>query len=187
MLKELLEITRSYRRFDGNRSISDSELREIAACVRLCPSAANLQRVRVKIVNDSLQNEVVFSELSFAAYLKDWKGPEEHERPVAYFVLLTEREPDVNLAIDVGICAEAIVLSARERGIGACMFRSFNKDSLSQKLGTEGLIPALVIAFGYPAETVVLDEARDNDLKYYRDADGVHHVPNLSLDDIVIE
>lgn len=186
MLKELLEATRSYRRFDENRRIDDNQLREIVNAVRFCPSAANLQRVRVAIVNNYLQNDAVFSDLSFAAYLKDWQGPKVGERPACYLVIMTEREPDVNLAIDIGICAEAMLLSAREMGIGGCLFRSFNKDTLAAKLGKDGLVPSLVIALGYPAEKVVIDEVRDGDIKYYRDANDVHHVPKLPLDSIIV-
>ena len=186
MIKDLLKNTRSYRRFDGNRCICDEDINDIIDAVRYCPSAANLQRVRVKIVNESSQKDTVFDDLSFAAYLKDWNGPELNERPSAYLVLMTECELDVNLAIDIGICAEAMLLTAREKGIGGCMFRSFNKDSLSKKLSAEGYIPALVIALGYPSETVVIDDVKNGDIKYYRDSEGVHHVPKLSLPEIII-
>ena len=71
MIQELLEITRSYRRFDENRAVSDEQLRKIANAVRLCPSAANLQRVRVALVNSKDANDKMFDNLSFAAYLKD--------------------------------------------------------------------------------------------------------------------
>ena len=77
MIIELLEKTRSYRRFDESVSITDEQMRTIASALRFCPSAANLQRVRVKIVNNDLQNQKVFDTLAFAAYLKDWQGPEQ--------------------------------------------------------------------------------------------------------------
>lgn len=186
MIKELLLKTRSYRRYDENRAMTEEDIRAIAEAVRLVPSAGNLQRVRVAFVNDTLQNEEIFSTLGFAAYLKDWDGPAVGERPVGYAVLMTEREPDVNLAIDIGIAAEGMLLSAMERGIGGCIFRSFNKERLSEILKKDGYIPALVISFGCPAETVVIEDVKNGDVKYYRDTDGVHHVPKRSTDDILI-
>ncbi len=186
MMKELLEITRSYRRYREDMQIEEKTLRRIAEAVRYAPSAANLQRVRVAIVNDSLQNKAVFDTLGFAAYLKDWKGPREGERPAAYAVIMTATEPDVNLAIDVGLAAEAMILTAREEGIGACLFRSFNKETLSSILGREGYTPVLVISLGYPAEKVVIDEVKNGDIKYYRDENDVHHVPKIPLDEIII-
>lgn len=186
MLSELLKITRSYRRYLENEKITDETLRDIASAIRYAPSAANLQRVRVALVNNDLQNKQIFDTLGFAAYLKDWKGPDEGERPVAYAVLMTEKEPDVNLSIDVGLCAEALILSARERGIGACLFRSFDKDRVSSILGKEGYIPVLVISLGYPKETVVIDDMKDGDIRYYRDSDDRHHVPKLAVDELII-
>jgi nitroreductase len=108
------------------------------------------------------------------------------ERPVAYAVLMTATDPDVNLAIDIGLCAEAMILTAREKGIGACLFRSFNKDKLSEILSKDGYIPVLVISLGYPAEEVVIDEVKNGDIKYYRDENDVHHVPKLSLSELLI-
>ena len=43
------------------------------------------------------------------------------------------------------------------------------------------------IAVGKPKEQVVIDDIRaDGDVKYYRDADQVHHVPKIVLDDLLM-
>ena len=186
MIEELLLKTRSYRRYDENRGLTEDDITAIAGAVRLVPSAGNLQRVRIAFVNDTLQNAEVFSTLGFAAYLKDWDGPSDGERPVGYAVLMTERDPDVNLAIDIGIAAEAMLLSAMERGIGGCIFRSFNKERLSEILKRDGYTPVLVISFGYPSEKVVIEDIKDGDVKYYRDADGTHRVPKRTLGELLI-
>ena len=184
MLKELLIKTRSIRRYDESRKIDMSTLMDIVESIRYCPSAANGQRVKVAIISDDL-TEKVFDTLSFAAYLRPWMGPEEGQRPVAYLVLLTKSDPDTNLAIDCGIAAEAIALSAREKGIGYCMFRSFNVENLTRVIGKEGYTPVLVISLGYPKEEVVIETATDS-LRYYRDENDVHHVPKLALEDIIV-
>jgi len=64
---------------------------------------------------------------------------------------------------------------------------SFDPDTVKIVVGTpEGYKPVLVIALGYPAETVVLEES-DGNVKYWRDSSGVHHVPKLPLEDILYE
>ena len=61
-----------------------------------------------------------------------------------------------------------------------------------EKLKTALRLPAdteilLVIALGKPKEKVVLEEIdADGDTKYYRDADGTHHVPKRKLKDILL-
>jgi hypothetical protein len=44
----------------------------------------------------------------------------------------------------------------------------------------------LVLALGKPAEQVCLEEvAGDGNIHYWRDSQGVHHVPKRSLEDIL--
>ena len=46
----------------------------------------------------------------------------------------------------------------------------------------------LVLALGKPKETVVLEEVGpDGDIKYYRDDEGVHHVPKRSLSELILQ
>jgi hypothetical protein len=45
----------------------------------------------------------------------------------------------------------------------------------------------LVVALGARRETVVLEEVSNNDIKYWRDEKGAHHVPKRSLSEIILD
>ena len=187
MIEKLIKETRSYRRFDAEREISNSELRAMIESARCSGSAANRQRIRFVLVNDKPTCDKLFSNVAFAGYLKEWGGPIESERPTAYVVMMCKEEvPDVNLSIDIGIAAQSILLTATEMGLGGCMLRSFKKDAFDKILARDGYNIALAICLGKPTEKVYLTDAKEGDIKYFRDENDDHAVPKLSLDELII-
>ncbi len=186
MVSELIKKCRSYRRFDAKKKIDEGKLRSFVESARYTPSAANLQRLRYALFTDNENCAKIFGALRFAAYLKDWGGPLPEERPVAYVVIASEKELDVNLAIDLGISSEAILLTAAEEGVGGCIFRSFDPDVIKPILPSESFVIHEVIALGYPSETVLIADSPGGDIKYYRDAEDRHIVPKLPLDTLII-
>lgn len=187
MIYDLVKKNRSYRRFDATVKITENELRQMVESARCSGSAANRQRIRFVIVNEKEVCDKLFSNIALAGYLKDWRGPSETERPTAYIVMMAENsEIDTNLAIDIGIYAQSILLTASEMGYGGCMIRSFKKQEIDKILNKEGYETAFVIMLGKPAETVYLTDVKDGDIKYYRDENDNHAVPKYSLDELII-
>ncbi len=184
-IAELIASNRSYRRFSADRRPTKDELFGMIDCARLSASAGNLQRLYFSAVFDERECKSVFENIAFAAYFGSWR-PSEKEAPGAYVIIWSRSELDVNLAIDAGIAAQSILLAAREMGYGGCMFRSFKKNELVKTLGKNDFVPVLVIALGTPAETVVITDVKNDNIKYYRDENGVHYVPKRALEDIII-
>ena len=79
-------------------------------------------------------------------------------------------------------------LGATEKGLGGCMIGSIKKPELTQVLNIPPRYEILlVLALGKPKETIVLEAVGpEGDIKYWRDAEGRHHVPKRSLDEIII-
>lgn len=187
MISELIKKTRSYRRFDAKREVSVDELREMVEAARCSGSAANRQRIRFALVNDKATCDKIFPNVAFAGYLKEWAGPTPTERPMAYIIMMCkDDEIDISLAMDMGIAAQSILLTATEMGLGGCMIRSFKKAKIEAILGKCGYNAAFVIALGSPAEKVYLTSVRDGDIKYFRDENDDHAVPKYSLDELII-
>jgi len=183
---QLLKKTRSYRRFFEEEQIPLQTLKDIVANTRLAPSPANLQPLQYVIVTDKGINRELFTCLSWAAYIKEWSGPEAGERPAAYIVILKKKKKSTFIEWDYGIVLQTLLLSAAEIGYGGCAIAAFNKDKVRKILDIpENLELAAVIALGKPRERVVIDEVKGNDIRYWRDKDQIHHVPKRSIDELI--
>ncbi len=188
MIEDLIKSNRSCRRFLQKEAIPVATLRWLVNLARLSASAANLQPLKYILSNDPQKNNMIFSCLAWAAYLQDWPGPPEGERPSAYVVVVGDLEIAKTFATDLGIAAQSILLGAREQGLAGCMIGSMKKELLRELL----LIPErfevlLAIALGQPKEIVVLEEMTSGDsIKYWRDDLGIHHVPKRSLNELIL-
>ena len=189
MLKDIIRKNRSYRRFYQSESVAIETLRELVDLARLSPTEANFQELKYILSNDPDKNEIIFSCLAWAGFLKDWDGPEEGERPAAYIVILKDTTIMKSIGIDHGIAAQSILLGATEQGLGGCMLQSVNKDKLREQLNIDDTFEILfVIALGKPLEEVMIDEIDNGEsTKYWRDENKRHHVPKRKLNDIIIE
>jgi nitroreductase len=188
MIKDLVTRSRSIRRFHQDVPIPRETLVDLVDLARHSPSGANLQPLKYSLVADAALCAEVFPCLAWAGYLKEWPGPVEGERPAAYIVILGDKRLRESFDCDHGIASQSILLGATERGLGGCIIASIQRRELRALLDIpEHLEILLVLALGKPKETVVIEAVgADGDIKYWRDADGVHHVPKRALDDIIL-
>jgi nitroreductase len=188
MLKDLILKNRSYRRFYEEVPVEIETLRELVDLGRLSASSANLQPLKYILSCNPQKNALIFPNLAWAGYLKDWPGPREGERPPAYIIILGDKNISKSFACDHGIAAQNILLGAVEKGLGGCIIGSINKDGLRKVLGIPSQYEILlVIALGKPKEKVVIETVGpDGNIKYWRDNEGIHHVPKRKLSEIII-
>lgn len=187
MFKELAKKTRSYRRFIEEERISPETLDDLIETMRFAPSGGNNQPLRFIPVCDKEKCNLVFPTLQWAARIKAWDGPAEGERPAAYVIIVGDTVTAKSFGQNPGIAAYALLLGAAEKGIAGCMLGSIDRPRLQADLGIpERYEIVLVVALGKAAETVIIDSAVDGDITYWRDNEGRHHVPKLSLDELII-
>lgn len=195
MLRDIVQNSRSVRRFHGDRKIEEAQLIELIDLARLTPSGANKQPLKyIATCNENVCDEI-YKTLGWAGYLSDWDGPIPTERPTGYIIMLRDNNITKAMTFDEGIAAQTIFLGAREMGLGGCFIGNIKRNELRNVLDiSEDYVISgdyeisLVIALGYPKEEVVIDEIdKDMDIKYWRDEKQVHHVPKRKLEDIIIK
>ncbi|WP_421918236.1 nitroreductase family protein [Marinifilum sp.] len=188
MLRELVAKNRSYRRFYENEKPSSEQLKAWIDLARLGASGRNAQTIKYMIILSEEMCESVFEQLAWAGYLQDWDGPRKGERPSAYVVMVNDDALGKNYFSDDGIAAQNLLLGAVERGFGGCIIRAFKEKELRELLKIEaGYSIIQLIALGKPKEEVVIEEMNNGDIKYWRDENGVHHVPKRGIDEIILE
>ncbi len=184
--EDLVKSARSYRRFSA-KPLPQDFLHRMVSYARFSPSSKNLQFLKYMIVSSEKGKNALFPVLKWAGALTEWDGPSEGERPQGYIVILLDKSLSPNPSCDHGIVAQTMQLGAAEEGVGCCMIGSFGKSTLSQVLDLpEDLTPCLVLAFGYPGETILLEDASNpENVIYYRDSSDVHHVPKRPLSELI--
>ncbi|MDE5871589.1 MAG: nitroreductase family protein [Muribaculaceae bacterium] len=189
-LRRLIINDRTVRRFRENEAVSYETLEHLVELTRYCHSGRNAQPLRYIAVCDADMRKKVFPTLKWAGYFKDWDGPEEGERPTAYLIQCLDTHYGKECLCDDGLQLEAICLGMRTLGLGGCIIKAFNAPMLSELLKLDARYqPRYVLAIGYPAEEVRIEDMsgeEDADFKYYRTADGVHHVPKRPLAELFI-
>jgi len=180
---------RCIRRFQQDKHINRQELMDLVDLARQTASARNLQPLKYCLTWQPEWNEQIFPLVKWAGYISDWGGPVEGERPAAYLVILGDREISENFTIDTGIAAQTILLGAVAKGYNGCLLRSFEAAEVRRVLMLPAhLEPQLIIALGVAAERSVLETVgADGSIRYWRDEDGVFHVPKRPLDEIVVQ
>jgi nitroreductase len=187
-LKDLFLKTRTYRRFDESHQVGLETLEYLVDFARLSSSGGNRQPLRFLLYNTPEECDKIFPFLTWASYLTEWPGPDKGERPPSYIVILGDKSLSDNFGVDHGIAAHSILLGATNEGLGGCMIASIKREELCDELRIPDKFEVLLIlAIGKPVEKIIIDEIKNDDVKYWRDEKGVHHVPKRNLKDLILK
>ncbi len=187
-IKDLVTKARSYRRFQEDKPVDVNILIDLVDAARITSCAGNQQLMRYAVSASPECNARLFPLVRWAAQLKDWKGPQEGERPAGYVVIGGDMANSKFHQADMGIAAQTIQLGLMEKGIGCCMLANINPKAIHEVVGfPEDVTVLLVLAVGYPAETVILDTLqKGQSTNYWRDEKDAHHVPKRPLADVLL-
>ena len=183
-LDTLLRRNRSYRGYDPGRVVTREELTKMVEATTLVPSGKNQQALRYRLVTEE-ESDKVLPLIRMGAALPELHLPFPGTEPRAFLVVCGTVPENPVLDIDLGIAAQSLLLKAVEMGLNGLIIRAFDPAKLQEALGLERT-PLLVIAIGKGAENIYLMPVDAGEpLNYYR-KDGVHFVPKLKADDLII-
>lgn len=182
---KLVAKNRSYRGYDNSFVVREDQLRRIMEVVPKCPSARNSQVLRLRpVLSDEADKVLPYIRLGGA--LKELKLPQAGSEPRAFIVICSTVEQDKYVNMDVGIVAQTMLLQAVEIGLNGICIGAFDAQAVTKALQLP-YQPVLILAIGKGAEKIVLTEISESqDHNYYR-KDGVHFVPKLTLESLVIK
>ena len=180
---DFIKTRRSIRLFRPE-PIDQSVLCKLLEVARCAPSAANRQPLEYIIVNEQTKIDRIFDQLAWAAYVQPKRNPPAEKRPVAYIVVLINK----NLAlekygnVDAAAAITTILLAAWAMKIGTCWLGSVNRKNVREilQIPNEYDIDS-VVALGYPDEKPVMEDCRDDSIKYYLDSEDTIHVPKRKI------
>ena len=186
-LEGLLMKNRSYRGYDNSYVVRPDQLRRIISVATKIPSARNSQLLRFRPVTHE-EAAKVSPYIRLGGALRDLKLPFEGTEPRAFVVICSATtEPDHYVYIDLGIAAQSMLLQAVEIGLGGICIGAFDKQAVKESLALP-YEPLLVVAIGKPNEKIELVEIHEGENKnYWRDEKGVHYVPKIALDELIIK
>jgi len=195
-LDSLLLKNRSVRGYDPSRKVTLDELRQIIAVNTKTASSKNWQILRFKPVVEGPEADIVNANIKMGALFRKRLAagapaednpdlPLKGTEPQAFIVVFSQAPENSSVLIDLGISLQSMSLKAVEMGLNCLMIRAMNKPALKEAFHTD-LEPVAVLAVGKSAEKIFILPVHEGDnIEYYR-KDGIHYVPKLQLDDIII-
>ena len=182
---ELLTKNRSTRGYKKAYVVSRAELERIAGVCTRIPSARNQQVLRMKLVTRDNGADRVLPLIKMGAALPELHLPFPGTEPEAFIIVCTTVDENRMVDIDLGIAAQSMMLKAVEMGLNGLIIAAFNRAKLQEAFALP-YTPLLVLAIGKGDERFELTPiSADESHAYYR-RDGIHCVPKVRLDDLII-
>lgn len=184
-LARLLARNRSHRGYDSGFVVREDQLMRIIGVNTLVASVRNRQVLRFRPV---LADEVckVLPHIRLGGALAELRLPLPGTEPNAFIICCATVEESPAVGMDLGIAAQSMLLQAVEIGLNGVCIGSFDREEIRREFALE-FEPLLILAIGRGIERIELIEAgRGESLDYYRRG-GVHYVPKLGLEELLLK
>lgn len=185
-LDSLLLRNRSCRGYDSNYIVSREELLKIVKVNTKIASARNQQVLRFRLVYGTEAKEVTKA-IKLGGALPELNLPLPGTEPNAYIIICTQEPKGKWVDIDLGISAQSMLLKAVDLGLNGICIAAFNKEKICALVnGSRQMEPLLILAIGKSIERFqLLPIGQDDEHNYFR-KNGVHFVPKVRIEDLLI-
>ena len=184
-LDTLLLKNRSHRAYDTTYEVARRQLDAIVSVNTKIPSGRNAQRLRFKLLEAREGGEGFCRFLHLGGYLPELHLPAPGTEPQAFIVVCSTEAESPTIDIDLGISLQSMALKAVEIGLNALIIRAFDHNEVKHALNLE-LEPIAVLAVGKGLDKIELTEIPAGaSTRYYR-KDGVHYVPKIRIEDLLL-
>lgn len=185
-LARLLLKSRSHRGYDPTFQVREDQLQRIIAVNTRTPSARNQQVLRFRPVLDT-EADKVLPHIKLGGALPHLNLPYPGTEPRAFIVICSTVPEDRYVSVDLGIAAQSMLLQAAEIGLNGICIGAFDREAILRELALPNE-PLLILALGRGIEEIVLEEiSAEEPHAYWRDEKGVHHVPKVRYEELIIK
>lgn len=183
-LERLLRRNRSVRGYDSRFLVRGDQLRRIAAVCTKIPSARNRQSLRLRpVLSDEMAK--VLPHIRMGGALPELHLPLPGTEPNACIIICSTVAEDRWIDIDLGIAVQSMLLQTVEIGLNGLCIGAFDREAIREAFALP-YDPILILAIGKSLERIELVEVgAGDDLAYYR-RDGVHYVPKIRLEELLL-
>jgi hypothetical protein len=149
------------------------------------PSARNQQVLRFRPVLADEAHKVL-PHIRLGGALPELHLPEKGSEPNAFIVICSTVPEERYVSVDLGIAAQSMLLQAVEIGLNGICIGAFDRGAVQRELLLD-LEPLLVLAIGRGTDNIRLVEINESENHSYYRRDGVHYVPKVRLEELIIK
>ena len=183
--EEVVKKRRTIRRFKPT-SVPLEILKKLVDYARIAPQGSNKQALEYVIITNEEMRNKIFPLVRWAGALPpEMRNPEEGRRPMAYIVVLLNKNIKKDGSTDCGAAVENILLGITNHGLGACWQGAIDRPAIHELLELPDFMEVkYVVSIGYPDEESQMEEFK-GDFNYWKTDDGRMHVPKKPIDEVI--
>lgn len=185
-LDELLLKNRSTRGYLKDYIVKEEELKQIVSVNTKIGSGCNRQVLRFKLVTHDNGAAKVLENIKMGAALPELHLPFPDTEPEAFILVCSTVSENKLVDIDLGISLQSMSLKATEMGLSCLIIGAFNKSEIIKEFNLP-YEPVAVLCVGKGIEKFKLVPIHESENHAYYRKDGVHYIPKVSLDELIMD